>query len=154
LALCALVVSTPAHAQGLEAARAFTRKLYAAYQAGNPDYAGRDAAATFAPPLLALIRRDQATTPSGDVGILDGDPICDCQDTGGMRMTHLGVKEAGPNAARAEVTLRFPGETRSLTLDLQAVRGHWRVADVHSLATPSLARLLADGLRERAPQRR
>ena len=146
-----LIASTPASAQGLDAARAFTTKLYAAYQTGEPDYLGRDAEGTFTPPLLALIRRDQASTPSGDVGVLDGDPICDCQDAGGLKMTRLVVEAAGPKAARAKVTLRFPGETRRVTLELKAIRGHWRVADVHTAATPSLVLLLRDGLDERAP---
>jgi hypothetical protein len=143
--IAAVVCATSAQAQGLDAARAFTAALYRAYQTREPDFTGREAAATFAPRLLALIRRDQASTPSGDVGILDGDPICDCQDAGGMRMTHLAVEGAGPGRARAIVTLRFPTETRSLTLDLLAHGGRWRVADVHTKETPSLVRLLQEG---------
>jgi hypothetical protein len=145
---CGLVAASHASAQGLDDARAFTTKLYAAYETGSPDYLGRDAERTFTPSLLALIRRDRATTPSGDVGILDGDPICDCQDTGGLKMTGLVVEPAGPQAARAKATLRFPDETRSVTLDLKAIHGHWRIADVHTAATPSLVRLLKDGLGE------
>lgn len=41
LIAAALVVSPCAHAQGLDAAGQFTRKLYAAYQHGEPDYPGK-----------------------------------------------------------------------------------------------------------------
>jgi hypothetical protein len=144
-------LATPAQAQPLDAARAFATALYTAYGTGDPDYLGADASKTFAPHLLALIRRDRANTPAGEVGILDGDPICDCQDAGGLRMTNLVVKAAGPQRAQARAVLHFPGETRAVTLDLESVRGHWRVADVHTRATPSLAGLLEDGLQASAP---
>ena len=144
--LAPLAAQAQGQAPGLGAARAFTQTLYDAYEAGEPDYLGRDAQRTFAPSLLALIRRDQTTTPSDDVGILDGDPICDCQDHDGVRLTRLVIKDAGPGKARANVTLRFPSETRLMSLDLVASRGRWRVADVHTRETPTLVRLLQDGL--------
>ena len=140
------LVSAPASAQSLEAARTFTRHLYAAYQGGDPDYLGRDARRTFAPQLLALIRRDAASAPAGEVGILDGDPICDCQDPGGLRLKRLAVRHTGPGRVRADVTLRFPDETRSMRLSLVAVHGRWRVADVRTRETPSLVKLLQAGL--------
>jgi hypothetical protein len=151
--IVALIAPLSAQAQSLDAARAFTQHLYSAYRGGHPDPLGRDAGRTFAPPLLALIHRDRATTPAGDVGILDGDPICDCQDSGGIRLTHLAIEAAGKGRAVANVTLRFPSETRSLKLDLVAWRGQWRVADVHTRDTPSLVRLLQDGLRAAATAR-
>ena len=150
LIAAALAVPFGAHAQGLDAARQFTLQLYAAYQHGEPDYLGRDARLTFAPQLLALIRRDQATTPSGDVGILDGDPICDCQDAQGVRLAHLTIRQAGPARAHAKVTLSFPTETRSMELVLVAEGARWRVADVHTRETSSLAKLLRDGLGRRS----
>lgn len=146
-------MATAAHAQSLDAARAFAAGLFAAYRTGEPDYLGRQAESTFAPHLLALIRRDRASTPAGEVGILDGDPVCDCQDAGGLRMTGLAMEAAGPQRARAKVRLHFPDETRSLTLDLVAVGGGWRVADIHTRETPSLVGLLEAGLRERGTGR-
>ena len=155
--IAALLAPLTAQAQGADTARAFTLRLYEAYRTGAPDYLGRDARRTFAPHLLALIHRDRATTPAGDVGILDGDPICDCQDAQGVRATHLAISAMGPGRARARVTLRFPSETREMTLDLVTARtaargakqGEWRIADVHTRETPSLVRLLEDGLHAR-----
>jgi hypothetical protein len=144
--LAALIVPVLVQARGEESARTFTLRLYEAYRSGSPDYLGRDARRTFAPALLALMERDRAKTPPGDVGILDGDPVCDCQDAGGVRATSVWVVPAGPTRARARVTLRFPSETRVLELDLVSIRGEWRIADVHTKDTPSLVRLLENGL--------
>jgi hypothetical protein len=146
--LATLSAPAPVRAQGDGAASAFARRLYDAYRTGAPDYLGRDARRTFAPPLLALILRDRASTPPGEVGLLDGDPICDCQDAGGLRLTHLAISAGGAGRTRARVSLRFPpAETRVLTLDLVAEQGEWRVADVHAPETPSLVRFLEQGLR-------
>lgn len=147
--LATLAITISARAEDLDSARAFARNLYTAYQTGDPDYLGRKADRIFTQKLLGLIRRDQATTPSGDVGILDGDPICDCQDAAGLRLTHLAINAAGPGRAQAVVTLRFSGEIRPLKLDLVATRAGWRVADIHTSDTPSLAGLLQTGLHQR-----
>src|SRR4051794_24591324 len=84
-------------AQDLAAARAFVTGLYAPYRHGDgPRYLDRDAAKAFTPALRALIKAEAAATPAGDVGALDGDPICDCQD----------FRIAG---VRADVTALGPG---------------------------------------------
>jgi hypothetical protein len=142
--IAALLSPPPLQAQTLDAAKAFTTALYSAYATGSPDYVGANPERTFSPELLALIRKDQANTPAGEVGILDGDPICDCQDAEGLKLTDVKVVEAGKGAARADVVLAFPSETRSISLDLVAVGGEWRVGDVHTEQTPSLVKLLAN----------
>jgi hypothetical protein len=138
----ALLATSQAHTQSLDSARAFVRGLYEAYRHGEPDYLGARARATFAPQLLALIRHDQATTPAGDVGTIDGDPICDCQDDGGMKVEHVEVAAVAPGRAVARATVKFAADVTPVRLDLVAWRGQWRVADVHTKAMPSLVRLL------------
>jgi hypothetical protein len=88
------------------------------------------------------MRHDQSATPSGDVGALDGDPICDCQDDGGMKTERIEIVDVAPGRALATVTLRFPAETTTVKLDLVSWRGAWRVADVHTKDMPSLVGLL------------
>jgi hypothetical protein len=139
-----------AQAQSLADADAFIRKLYAAYaHNGEPDYLGPMAPRVFSPRLLGLIRRDERLTPKGDAPELDGDPICDCQDPGGMSRPHIEVSGAGPGRATAKVRFRLDTEPRALTLDLVSVQGQWRVDDVHSKDTPSLASFLANAHRGR-----
>src|SRR5690348_3240436 len=77
----ALGASGPAHADADAAsARVFVEQLYKAYDGRGPDYLGRQRDRVFSPRMIALLERDAQLTPKGDVGALDGDPICDCQD--------------------------------------------------------------------------
>ena len=144
LALSALLLATgpAAGAQSLQDARGFVTGLYGAYRGGAPDVLGPRAPGIFSPALLALIRRDERNA-RGEVGALDGDPICDCQDPDGVRLTSLDIAANGPGRAAARVRLRFAGgRAEAMTLDLVAVQGRWRVDDVHTADTPSLVRLL------------
>lgn len=136
-----------ASAQDLSAARTFVTGLYAAYSQRSPDYLGRQARSVFTPELLRLIRLD-ATVAQGQVGLLDGDPICDCQDPEGLKVDAIAVTATGEAAAQAEVKFNFGAEARTVRLDLKAVGRHWRVDDVRTRETPSLAGLLRAGLTE------
>lgn len=149
--VAALVLAAPSVAQAQDApsAREFARGLYGAYHGHGPDYLGRQADAVFAPALLRLIRRDAAETPAGDVGALDGDPICDCQDFDGLRNVDVRIAGGANGHARATIRFQITGQRRTVGLDLVAVGGHWRVSDVHTADTPSLVRLLTRSLSER-----
>ncbi len=147
LAVLVALLASPAAAQDLGAAKTFVAGLYAAYaKPPGPDYLGRQARATFSPALLALIRRDAARTPKGDVGTLDGDPICNCQDYE-IRGVTVAVTPAALSRATAKVRFRNFGEPQSVTLDLAWTKAGWRVADVHAEGTPSLVKLLQDAAR-------
>jgi len=141
--LIALLASpAPVSAQDLGAAKAFVTGLYAAYgKPPGPDYLGRQAKAVFSPALLGLMARDAARTPKGEVGALDGDPICNCQDheiTG----VSVVVTETGSGRATAIVGFRNFGRAESVGLDLVWAQGGWRVDDVHARDMLSLVKLL------------
>ena len=142
-----------AAAQSLADAQSFVRGLYQPYawRGQGPDYLGAEAGEGFSPRLLELIQRDQRLTPDGDVPALDGDPLCDCQDSGGFHALRVEVSAAGAGRATAHVSFRLDTEPRALTLDLVSVHGHWRIDDVHDKDTPSLARFL---IRAHPPKRR
>lgn len=151
--LAAIAAASPSvgACQTLPEAKAFTLKLYEAYEHGAPDYLGPMRREVFSARLLRLIRRDQQLTPRGDVGALDGDPICDCQDPGGLSNVQVSVQPAGPSKARASVGFDLDGR-RTAVLDLVAENGAWRVDDVHTADTPSLVKMLEDAHPEpRAP---
>lgn len=141
LLLPLLAAALPAGAQTTGEARRFVTGLYDAYAHSQPDYAGREARQVFSPRLLGLMRRD-ARNAHGEVGALDGDPICDCQDPAGLQPTWLGIDSQGPGRVSVRVELKFPDGREVITLDLVSVRGEWRVDDVHSPSTPSLVKLL------------
>ena len=101
--------------------------------------------------MVALLREDARLTPKGDVGAIDGDPFCDCQDDAGLKVKVGAVSLTDPSHATARVDLRFteerPQETRRVDLDLVDVHGHWRVYDVKTKDLPSLRALLVQSNR-------
>ena len=87
--LALLVAAAPA----AETPKAYMERLYAGYRNSsfNPfDHPER----YFAPRLLAAIKED-ARLANGEVGYVDGDPICQCQDPDGLHATVTGVTQQG-----------------------------------------------------------
>ena len=81
VSLGVLAGARPATTQADLGVRHFLADLYDQYKPGRPapHPLGKQAEQIFAPPLLGLIRRDQ-NREAGEVGALDYDPICACQD--------------------------------------------------------------------------
>jgi hypothetical protein len=151
LILSGLLLASSAVAQDLGQAKAFVTGLYAAYgKDPGPDYIGRQAKQVWSPAMLALMRREAASTPKDEVGALDGDPICNCQD---YEITSVDVKvtQTGPTTARADVFFVNLGRRQLVSLDLVLLGRRWRVDDVHSQGTPSLVALLNDAVKARTP---
>ena len=138
-------------------ARAFLVNIYRHYptdgKAGAFDPVGVDGPKVFTPAMMGLIRRDQKLS-KGEVGALDGDPLCDCQDDGGLEVKIGAVSETGPADARAVVTLTFAGasppDVRRLVIRLSKGKAGWRIADIASPDEPSLSASLARSNRDRA----
>jgi hypothetical protein len=137
----ALAAGEPAAAQtaDLKAAQTMVERTYRAYCKGCRVDLDRHAGRLLSPRLMALVERDRRLTPKGDVGALDGDPICDCQDYA-ITDVRVAVK-AGPAADRATAAVSFRnfGEPQTIRLDLVAVAGGWRIDNVHSKGAPDLA---------------
>ncbi|HEY0647633.1 DUF3828 domain-containing protein [Phenylobacterium sp.] len=151
LILSGLLLASSAVAQDLGQAKAFVTGLYAAYgKDPGPDYIGRQAKQVWSPAMLALMRREAASTPKDEVGALDGDPICNCQD---YEITSVDVRvtQTGPTTARADVFFVNLGRRQLVSLDLVLLGRRWRVDDVHSQGTPSLVALLNDAVKARTP---
>jgi hypothetical protein len=126
-------------------ARAFVAGLYSHYpsspngQVFSPT--DKNAADVFDPGMIALIKEDEKLA-NGEVGFIDADPLCQCQDDGGIKVTITSVTMKAANAATAVVDLHFPqGKPNPLTLHLVVVNGKWRVYD---LSAPGMASFRAD----------
>ena len=144
-AFAALVLwATPAFATAPQSPEAFGTALYAGYS--RPDAPGPlndpDTARVFTPRLSAAIHADQTRHP-GDVGKLDHDPICDCQDSDGLRLDHVAIHTASPTTATAVVAFHLGDTLRSVRLALIRTHIGWQVDDVTEQDMPSLRRLLA-----------
>jgi hypothetical protein len=141
--LVAMASSVPAAAAEPAGARAFIERVYAGYPRNTP----RSELAYYAlfdRQLRALIVRNDHYA-EGEVGPLDGDPICDCQDDAGF--SHRLVSITG-NARIAVAKVRnifAPPEPRDTLVAYHLVMqdGSWRIADISTAAQPSLKRWLA-----------
>ncbi|MEA3008687.1 MAG: hypothetical protein QOJ91_379 [Sphingomonadales bacterium] len=133
----------------VEAPKAFVERLYAGYR--DPDFNPlAHPRRIFAPPLVAAIRED-ARLSRGEVGYMDADPLCQCQDSAGLRATIDEVGRTGATAATARVLVDFGGsDRRDLTLRLVRTPAGWRVADIATADDLSLLESLNRFNRRRA----
>jgi uncharacterized protein DUF3828 len=139
----AVALPLPAAAAEPAGARAFIERVYAGHPRNTPR-SEREYYGLFDRQLRALIVRNDHYAP-GDVGPLDGDPICDCQDDAGLSH-HLVSVSGDARTAVAKVRNIFaPPEPRDTLVTYHLVRqdGRWRIADISTAAQPSLKRWLA-----------
>ena len=130
-----------------ETPKAFLERVYASYHDRNfsPfEHADR----YFAPKLKAAIDEDSRLA-HGEVGYLDGDPICQCQDSDGLKSKVLKIRLQGADKAFAEVLLDYPDSTAThVKFSLVKTKAGWRIADVTSGDEPSLLRAIETSNRE------
>jgi len=129
-----------------ETPKAFIESLYAAY--GTPDYSPlKQPELVFAPRLRAAIDED-SRLHRGEVGYLDGDPVCQCQDAAGLKATVTKVETQGVGKAVVSVSILLQGyEPRPATFSLVRANDGWRIDDVSSADEPSLLRGLEESNR-------
>lgn len=136
-----LLALAAAAAQPAETPRRFLDQVYASYS--KADFSPfAHASRYFAPRLLAAINEDSRLA-HGEVGYLDGDPLCQCQDASGLHARVARVKTTGSGRANAEVILDYPDNTPTrIRLSLTLTTDGWRIADVSAHGEPSLLRAL------------
>ena len=156
-AAACLLLTVPAQAADAAGARAFLKAVYSHYPTpkGRRPYfpTGPSAPSVFDPAMVALLREDQRLA-HGEVGAIDSDPFCQCQDDDGMTAAIESVRLTGPASAVADVAVRFgasssPAADR-VEFDLVALNGVWRIHDIRTKAVPSLRAYLAQANRARA----
>jgi len=134
LAALLLAASQPA-----EDPAAFVYRIYGNYAHGgyrpllNPEK-------LFSPTLTAAINQDSS---GGEVGYLDGDPLCDCQDYEAITARIVSMKRPSARSATARVHVTLgPAAERDLKLNLVLTASGWRIADVVDPRGHSLLREL------------
>lgn len=143
----ALLAALLAPAPSAETPQGFVERIYAGYR--DPGYNPLDRPERiFAPPLVAAIR-ENARLSHDEVGWLDGDPLCQCQDHDGLEPVVRELRQAAKTAT-ADILLRFPGyDDRHVRLRLVPTARGWRIADVATADDPSLLRDLQRSNRRR-----
>ncbi len=133
----ALAAALLAAAPAAQAPRAFVERLYAGYR--DPDYNPlARKRRLFAPPLVAAMDED-ARLSHDEVGYMDADPLCQCQDSSRLRPTIREVSRLTRSTATAHILLDFGGsDRRELRLRLVRTAAGWRIADVVTEDEPSL----------------
>ncbi|MEO6255225.1 MAG: DUF3828 domain-containing protein [Sphingomicrobium sp.] len=138
-----------AAAQPAETPQQFIGRIYAGYR--SRDYRPLDRLERlFAPELAAAIRTDRRLD-KGEVGYLDGDPLCDCQDYQRITARVLSLRRPSARAASARVHVTLgPKEASEVRLSLVLTGAGWRIADLGSADSPSLLRALRQANRAAA----
>ena len=148
-----LLLLAAAAAQPADTPRGFMERLYANYR--HSDYSPfTHPERVFAPALLAAIKEDSRLA-HGEVGYLDGDPICQCQDSSGMHPLLAKVTQKGREKADVAVSIRWPHDKPTAAhFSLVRTKAGWRIADVSSADEPSLRRAIERSNREARKRRR
>ncbi len=95
-----------------------------------------------------MIRKDQ-TQPTGEIGVLDQDPIWDCQDFDRLKLLSIKLYRRGVSRTTADVRFMNGDITSTLTYTLtRSLRG-WRVTDIRTRDMPSLVGFLQAGMKQR-----
>lgn len=136
------LAATSTSADDVSSARAFLSHIYAGY---HPD-AGLDAILpdeeVYTPALIAAMQAN-SDAYAGEVGYLDGDPLCDCQDTAqDLRQLSFDIQPLAGGQLRASTQLDDAQQPLQLQLTLQRQGSSWRVADIATPRAPSLLQAL------------
>lgn len=145
-----IVVIAPAcAAQDASSPTAFVQQTYARYTNTTKEWdtLRADAPSLFDSALLALIREDQRLA-QGEVGALDHDPLCSCQDVDSFKVTAIEVTPQGKGQAKATVRFVNGGQSVQIGLSLTQKAGQWRISDVQEPAVLSTKSFLTKSIAE------
>jgi len=110
-------------------ARVFLQTIYGYYRKGGTGAPLKRPERWFEPRLAAAVRADIAETDrTGDIGKLDADVFCDCQDFEDIKAAIGPVRIAGSKATVAVVVDN--GGPITLNFTLAWTRAGWRVFDI------------------------
>jgi hypothetical protein len=130
-------------------AKAFLEGLYAHYKTSKDNtFQPFDANAkeVLDADTIALMKADQKAL-KGDLGEIDGDWLCDCQDFESITAT-IAVQSATATAAKATSdfhdTPAAGGSPKHDTFDLVKTPAGWRIHDIGTADQPSLRKVLTD----------
>jgi hypothetical protein len=140
LLVTAVVISMPfaaafaaSSAADVVSARAFVRSLYDHYEPNGSFavLADEEEPRYFAADTLSLLRENTRLL-KGEVGDIDVDPVCVCQDNDGMKATVRSVTMTGKDAARADIDIGWSSDRHITRVKMDLVRGSggWRIHDI------------------------
>jgi hypothetical protein len=141
-----------AAASGQDAAdvKTFLQRVYAHYKKGST-FAPmeKDAKVVFDRAMIDLMARDAELQNPDEVGPIDGDWICGCQDFESISAT-IAVQSATGTIAKATADFKVFDQAHHNVFDLVKENGAWRVHDVVDTTItppqPGLRKILEDDI--------
>ena len=119
------------YAAAAEGPEAFARAIFAQYVNGGPSELppppGQDP--IFSRTMNALIG-DDARAANGEVGTIEVDIFCQCQDQDGFVVNSMAVAQSDENTAGVSVVFTNMGNQQTAMLELVREGGNWKVDDV------------------------
>jgi hypothetical protein len=124
-------------------ARQFVEALYSRYSTGTSPSPLESPSETFAPALARLIMDDRQKA-AGELGALDHDPFCACQDFVNFKVRSIEIVLHESLKAQATVSFLNSDRPQKVTLQLERVddAAAWRVGDVEEPEIGSLRSFL------------
>ena len=134
--LCSAQAAPDQNAQAVDSATQFVRAIYSHYGPNNdpPSLFEENAGTVFHSSLIALAREDQKAVGPGYAGVIDDDPVCNCQDTD-VKFEHLQIQiqSAPEDSSRANVTFANQnGSPETIVLVLRKENEQWRIYDIEN----------------------
>jgi hypothetical protein len=138
-------------------AKAFLDGLYAHYKTSSSNSTFQPFDANSSDVLdadtIALMKADEKAL-NGDLGDIDGDWLCDCQDFTSITAT-VAVQSATPTSAKATADFHDSIDTSPKphhdTFDLVKTSAGWRIHDMGTADQPSLRKVLQDEIKRLKP---
>src|ERR1700741_2700020 len=132
-------------------ARAYVQGLYNRYEHDTDFGVLGDNEAEFFDSSTAALLQENTRLLNGELGGLDRDPLCACQDPSGMKADIQSVHMTGATTASAVVAVAFGDRSSAITrlrVDVALANGQCRILDVRKDDTASLRETLIKENRE------
>ncbi len=124
------------NAKEVDSAKQFVQAIYARYGLNSdpPSLFEENAGTVFHSSLIALAREDETAAGPGSGGVIEYDPVCNCEDTD-AKFDHLKlqIEQAKADSCRAIVNYTDAnGLPASIVLTLAKENEQWRIYDIES----------------------
>ncbi len=145
IALSIVFNAIPTFPQDQASAQTFLQSVYKRYGKGGPglNIDGPKARLYFSSSLLSLLHADQKAVGPDEVGVLDGDPVCGCQDWDAIHDLKIVLTPGEPGRLKATISFALFGadarpeqSLRSLEMTLVSRDGQWRIDNILDRSDP------------------